>query len=369
MKKILLLGSYGRGNVGDDAFLYVAAKLFEGNELYINSADDSLLPVDLLGKVHTIPTTGYGEIFKKIRVFFSISHVVYFGGDLWVELYGDKMPRQSLYKMVILNTALKLFGKNIAYIGCGAGNISGYSLLLAKLSAYAADLIVVREERTKSLLKLDRVIVLPDLTINLIEASEITKTNLNNTNKVRIGVSVMYHIPDAQSAYPEYIRQMSQILSEIQTRNSSISIELIPMLISGDAHDDLHVCKELANIVNEETGTKIEILEYESLPDFMSKLSNYTLVIGTRLHTNILAILTGVPAIGIAYRPKVRSFFEQTGFEDLCVSLDNIDTLPNLVTKVIANYDVYEILLGKKLKQIYASKDIYKSAIENFVAQ
>jgi polysaccharide pyruvyl transferase WcaK-like protein len=369
MKKILLLGSYGRGNVGDDAFLHVAAKLFEGNELYINSADDSLLPAELVEKVHTIPTSGYRGIFKKIRVFFSISHVVYFGGDLWVELYGDKMPRQSLYKMLILNTALKIFGKKIAYIGCGAGNISGYSLLLAKLSAYCADLIIVREERTKNLLKLDRVIVLPDLTINLIDESEIQKLNLNNTTEVRIGVSVMYHIPDAQNRYSEYIRQMSKILSDIQTHNSSISIELIPMLISGDTHDDLRVCKELVNLAKEETGIKIDILEYESLSDFMSKISNYTLIIGTRLHSNILAILTGVPALGIAYRPKVRSFFKQAELEDLCVNLDNISTLPSLVTKVIANYDVYKILLNKKLKQIYASKNTYKSAIENFIEQ
>ena len=53
----ILLGSYGRGNLGDDVFLVAASELFANHKLYINSADDSLLPESAKGLVETISTT------------------------------------------------------------------------------------------------------------------------------------------------------------------------------------------------------------------------------------------------------------------------------------------------------------------------
>ena len=71
MKKILLIGSYGRGNLGDDAFIYSAIKLFPNCEIYINSANDDLLPADIRAQVKTIHTTGLRDLFVKIRTIFN----------------------------------------------------------------------------------------------------------------------------------------------------------------------------------------------------------------------------------------------------------------------------------------------------------
>src|SRR5688572_17157705 len=120
---ILLIRSFARGNIGDDAFLLAALKLFVGHQLYINSADVSLLPQPIKFKVTTIATASRSGLLDKIKVFMLIKDVVYCGGDLWVELYGDKYPRQSLYKMAIVNLIARLCGKKVLYVGCGIGKL------------------------------------------------------------------------------------------------------------------------------------------------------------------------------------------------------------------------------------------------------
>ena len=154
--KTLLLGAYGHGNSGDDVFLHAALRLFAKHKLYGNSADDSLLPAGVTEQVTTIATTGKGDVFKKLSILLSVDIFVYCGGDLWVELYGERKPRQQLYKMLLLNLAGRLLGKKIFYLGCGIGALRGYSLFLARLSARLAHGIIVREERSARVLRLRR---------------------------------------------------------------------------------------------------------------------------------------------------------------------------------------------------------------------
>src|SRR5687767_14340252 len=107
-KNILLLGSYGRGTIGDDALLLAALKLFQGHKLFINSANDELLPSAVRSSVTTMSTTDNRDWRKKLAIFRKLNAIVYCGGDLWVELYGDRFPRISLYKMLIVNLIARL---------------------------------------------------------------------------------------------------------------------------------------------------------------------------------------------------------------------------------------------------------------------
>src|SRR6266536_1588362 len=93
-KPVLLLGSYGRGNLGDDIFTLCAIKLFHKHKIYINSAHDSLLPREAQGKVITVSTVSLLDVIKKFRIFLNISSIVYWGGDLWTLLDHDKLPRK-----------------------------------------------------------------------------------------------------------------------------------------------------------------------------------------------------------------------------------------------------------------------------------
>jgi polysaccharide pyruvyl transferase WcaK-like protein len=331
-KPILVLGAYGRGNAGDDVFILSAAALFAERTLYINSADNLLLPRQAQGKVRTISTVSPRDTIKKIKLFLAIEEVVYWGGDLWVKLYGTKTPRLLLYKMVVTNVLLRIFGKRIYYIGCGIGELNGYSRWLARLSGRMAKAIVVRERRSAQVLHLDNVRVLPDLAINLPYHRPALR-KLPHGRPFSIVVSVLWSIPDPARNFPQLMDRIAELLNSLPP--SEFRITLLPMHITGEVHDDLWASKQLAKRVKNHT---IDIHTTRDVPAIIELLAGSDLVIGGRLHANILAVLNGTPAIGVSYRPKVRSFFADNGLDAYCLEIDALADLPRLFWDMHNNY-------------------------------
>ena len=332
-KPILILGAYGRGNAGDDVFLHSALELFGDRDVYINSADDSLLPEHFRGKVKTISTVSARDTFKKLALYFKIREVVYFGGDLWVELYVTRMPRILLYKMIILNTLLRLTGKKIYYIGVGIGKLRGFSLVLARLSARMARRVVVREQRSAKVIGLKNVTVLPDLAINL-PYHKATKHQKPTNRPFHVTISILQSIPDPEVNFPRLVAAVRDLINSLPVH--TFKVTLLPMHVtSEEPKDDFWASQQL-----QETLTRpVEMFEPRDLESIVKHLRESDLVIGTRLHTDILGILNATPAIGIAYRPKVKSFFEDNGLGEYCTDLEHLDVLPQLFNDVYQHYD------------------------------
>ena len=332
-RPILLLGAYGRGNIGDDAFTLCATELFKGRTIYINAAHNLLLPQEAVGKVRTISTDSIKDIIAKLHLLLSVKEIIYWGGDLWVKLYGTKRPRRLLYKMLAINLLMRLTGKKVHYIGCGIGPLAGFSLWLARLSAGLAETIVVREQRSADTLRIPSIKVLPDLTINLPYNKPLLH-KLPNGKPFVIVISVLWSIPDRKRNFPKLLNQISKLLDSLPSKDFSIT--LLPMQISStEKFDDLWAAKQLEKQIKKHTVTIHTARDIEAA---IKCLRECHLVIGTRLHANILAILNATPSIGIAYRPKVRSFFTDNQLNEYCLGLDNLEGLENLFKKVYSNY-------------------------------
>lgn len=359
----ILLGSYGRGNLGDDVFLVAAGQLFANHKLYINSADDSLLPDSAKGLVTTISTTSAGDFIKKLRVFMEVKNIVYWGGDVWVELYGDRFPRQSLYKMVVLNAIAKLFGKKVHYVGCGIGKLSGFSLWLARLSARMSDTIISRERRSAEVLGLSGTKVMPDLAINLPFYETRKHVLPRKGEKFTIGISLLYHLPDPEENFPKLSEHIAQFVADLPKER--FRVVLLPMLVSdAEPKDDLWASqKVLQNITSK--GGEAEIYQAKDLPDMVRALGAFDLVIGTRLHADILGTFSATPCLGIAYRAKVSSFFRDNDLAQYCIDLDSLDRLPELFDYMYNNYN-------EAAEQFYAAAERnlnQRSDYQTFAAQ
>jgi polysaccharide pyruvyl transferase WcaK-like protein len=346
-KPILLLGSYGRGNIGDDAFLAAALQHFpEDTPLYLNSAHDELLPKIAQGRVQTIATGDNRDFKKKLKVFRSIKHIVYCGGDLWVELYGDRYPRQSLYKMLGMNLLARLTGKKVHYLGCGIGNLHGYSLFLARASARLANNVIVREPRSAKVLGLKRTIVLPDLATSL--GWPVKPAHRKPGKPFTIGISILYHLPNPEQCFPQLLETLHDFVAGLPA--GQFRIVLFPMLISpSDAKDDLWASRQLQLALDD---ADVTISPARELEDFVAELADIDLMIGARLHANILAMLTGTPTIGIAYRPKVMSFFAANKLKDYCLDLSHL-TAQNLSELFWIMHDAYPHMQ----KQVLAARE------------
>jgi polysaccharide pyruvyl transferase WcaK-like protein len=331
---ILLLGAYGRGNAGDDVFVYAAKELFSGHEIYINSTDNELLPPKVRDSFKTISTVSATDVLQKLRIFLRIRTVVYWGGDLWVELYGTRVPRQLLYKMLLMNMLLRLTGKRIYYVGCGIGKLTGYSLWLARLSARMAHSIVLREEYSRKLLAIPRAIVLPDIAVNLPLLSP-RLHHLSQKRPMHIVVSLLWSIPNPNENFERLLSMVAGLLNSLE--GLSYVVTLLPMQISeAEKNDDLWTSEQLLKRLK---GSNAKIYHERELEKILGLLQGADLVIGARLHTNILAVLNGTPAIGIAYRQKVRSFFEDNGLGAYCVDLEQLAELEAVFAAMVRAYD------------------------------
>jgi polysaccharide pyruvyl transferase WcaK-like protein len=325
-RPMLLLGSYGRGNLGDDVFLLAAAELFAGHKLYINSADDNLLPSGARQLVTTISTTSAGDVLKKISVFWGVKHIIYWGGDVWVELYGDRWPRQSLYKMVLLNALARLCGKKVHYIGCGIGKLEGWSLWLARLSARLASTVITREQRSRAVLGLPHTYVMPDLAINL-PYFRPRLHRLPPRHRFVVGISLLYHVPDPKRNFPRLVSHLVEFIASLPA--DKFKVVLLPMLISRqEPHDDDWASRQVRDALKDKHSIiDVDIYHPRDLRDMVDKLGSFDLVIGARLHANVLATFNATPCLGIAYRAKVASFFGDNQLEDYCIDLESLEDL------------------------------------------
>src|SRR6185369_14761498 len=166
------------------------------------------------------------DVLAKIKLFLALKQVVYWGGDLWVELYGTKAPRQLLYKMVAMNLLLRLFGKRIYYIGCGIGDLYGASRFLARLSARLARKVVVREQRSAGVLDLPQVAVLPDLAINL-PYNRARRHTLPAKRPFAIVISVLWSIPHHEQNFPKVLQSIAGLINSLPAKDFAIT--LLPM--------------------------------------------------------------------------------------------------------------------------------------------
>lgn len=263
-----------------------------------------------------------------------------------------------LYKMVLLNILLRLSGKKVHYIGCGIGDLHGFSLWLARLSARMASKIVTREQRTARVLGLHNIRVLPDLAIN----SPYNTARLHTVDKPFIlTISILQDIPLPHKNFPKLISQLARFLDTLPKRK--FKIVLLSMHIDpAEPYDDLRASQQLKQLVKKHD---VELFAPRDLESITRQLGNSHLIIGGRLHANILGILNSTPTIGIAYRPKVRSFFEDNHLESYCLDLDHLSELPRLFQKVYDDYDEVSRIFYQVSRDNLMKRKEYTELIKN----
>jgi polysaccharide pyruvyl transferase WcaK-like protein len=73
----------------------------------------------------------------------------------------------------------------------------------------------------------------------------------------------------------------------------------------------------------------------------MARLVEADLVIGMRLHASIIATTMGIPAVALAYMPKVRDYMESIGQDDACVDIEALtkEGLVGILNEVLTHYE------------------------------
>ena len=113
--------------------------------------------------------------------------------------------------------------------------------------------------------------------------------------------------------YHRYVRHMADLVASLTNRLAAKVV-----LFATNCPQDLHTAKDILR------QARPQILRGEAtlfspctLSDISSLLSTLDLVIGTRLHSLILALVHEVPALGLAYQDKVTALYEELQMPEL----------------------------------------------------
>lgn len=142
----------------------------------------------------------------------------------------------------------------------------------------------------------------------------------------------------------------------------------------GDFENDIYISRSLFKELR--GGVPDKHLLFIDLPAAVSPyhiidiLSQVDLIIATRLHSAIFALISGVPAISVEYQPKSKGVMELLELERYCVSIDKIDAdqILHLVEDVLSRRAEISSKILEEVRNIRKTvEEKLESSIKSFL--
>lgn len=372
MKKILYVGIFNGQNIGDLVISDQIYKYLKGENLSVNLIDFMTL------KEVKMPTTEIkfmktGSVHKKVKNFFLntkttspifaknrkyISNIYYIyketityylfskyykeyvrnlemcdilcigGGNLLMTLNNNNYWAVKINRLVKL---AKKKNKKIFIISVGAGPIlTKKSQKLFSDALNMADYITVRDENSKILLK-DILNVKQHIEVSGDPALLLDNVRKGFTNKEKKNIAISI-IPFGKKDffnlkwYKEsnyYMEMYEKLIVYLFNKNPSIVFNLF-----SSAYTDYEVILQLEKQIKEKnkkiTEENLKVVYIKSLDDLLEFYQKQDLVIGTRMHSLIIAFTQFIPIIAISWQDKVDGFMNYIGMSQHCYNLNNV---------------------------------------------
>lgn len=331
--KIGIVGNYGNNNNGDEAILSgILQQLLHTFSIQIE--DITVFSNNPQQTVNRYGVKSYPLYYKKGRNFNTFIHtykknrkyiqsldlLVIGGGGILMDFYKREAQLFGTYALMAKNM-------NVPYVvyGCGAGPIhTSMGKWSLRFMCRFADSISVRDPQSKQLLEsigVKRPITIigdPAFTLK-------TTTKVYNSTPTRIGVSAVpffnsnYWPQGSESKYKSYINSMAKNLDKLAEQHD------VKFTFFGTKFpQDVDATKHIKNSMKHKE--QVEIIDKNLMPHEILEITNVQdIVIGTRLHSLILATATATPIIAVSYHNKVNDFMHLAGLEDFCFSMDSIE--------------------------------------------
>ncbi|MBC7329510.1 polysaccharide pyruvyl transferase CsaB [bacterium] len=305
MKRILLAGYFGMGNLGDEAIL-------EGELTYLQREIPNLKISVLSGAPEKTSKAFLCQSFNRSSlrdVFQAVSSCDIFvlgGGGIFQDVTSF---RSLLYYLFLLEVAKKK-GKKVAVFAMGIGPLKRkISEFLVKRALLHSDSVSLRDRQSYDW-AIKRGIEKAFLSA---DASFLLTPPAPRERKMEIGVSV-------RSWRGLNTEELKKFLIEMSKKGYTLS------LIVFNPED-----REISRSLVSQTGGNL--LEPQSPREALELLAGMEAAIAMRLHCAILSTIAGTPFLAISYDPKVQAFAEEIGQPFLCLEDINKNNLHNLFGK------------------------------------
>ena len=334
-KEIIVSGYYGFKNSGDDALLEAILKDIKRYKESPNITVLSANPKETIRKYRVNAINRY-NVFKLIKHMNNAELLISGGGTLIQDATSTK---SLIYYLSIIKLALRKNVKTMLYSnGIGplknSGNIKRVQRVLNEV-----DVITLRDPESGKLidsLGIDKPkkIVSADPVFGISGFSKergkelLSKIGVPENAQRILGVSVR-KTKDTCGSFEKAVAKTCDYMAE----KYGCHTVFIPM----QSTKDESISRNIMGLMNSESHI---INKRLSACDMISVISAMDVCIGMRLHSLIYATIGGVPLIGIAYDPKIKSFMEYASL-NLYADIEEFDakTGIELTDKLFADYD------------------------------
>ncbi|HEX4963660.1 MAG TPA: polysaccharide pyruvyl transferase family protein [Thermoanaerobaculia bacterium] len=344
--RVLIAGSYGQGNTGDEAILAV---LLSGLRSRFPDAHLQVVSGDVAGtrERHGVEPLYWGDWAPIAEALRRADLLILGGGGIFFDYWGfdarrlleDGAPDLAHYASFPL--LAWLFGKPLLIYACGAGPLfTEEGREAVRLAFSLAARASVRDTESKALLEQigvagAHVEVTADPAFALQPAGEERARSLMAAAGIAGGRPVVGVTPrpwDFGVSQESWETGLAEAVAAF-ARARGAQVLLIPFHAGYDdpALERLQAKLAAGGLAEEE----VRSLGAGCTPEELAAVvGSCDLLVGLRLHSVLFAMLAGTPLVALAYDPKVRHLARLAGHEDVCLDLSGLGELGALLERV-----------------------------------
>jgi len=402
VRRIALFGMFGVGNIGNEATLEAVLHYIRNNitntEIFCVCSNPGKVRTD--HRVEAVKITAdvkfHQSVFAKsfgkaLNHYFRLSRIIneikswqhalvtlrdvdimIVPGTGILDDFGVG-PKDMPYDLFRWCISARLRGAKIKFISIGAGPIKNLlSRLLIKVASRMAQYRSYRDKLSRDFMasiglnvSLDPIV--PDLVFSL-PLHDSQNEQLIPKEILTVGVGLMAYYgwknrpTEGIGIYRTYINQMKEFILWLIEIGCNVRI-LIGEATDTRAVEDL--LRAVHSIDREINRKKITSNKIQCFRDLLSEISETDLVVATRFHNIVAALMLFKPVLSCGYAKKNDILLDQMGLANCCQQIDKLDLkllkeqFKNLVeirsekSRVIKQkIDKYREILSKQLKEV-----------------
>lgn len=307
------------------------------------------------------------KCLRKIR---GTNMLVVAGTGIVTDLCG---PFGWPYDMFKLFTLAALCRTRRVFLGVGAGPIeTPIGRWLLKTSLGLANRRSYRDEATKQYLKniginVEQDSTHPDVVFGISKTDLLCGERAEPRRVVGLGVkdyaSREWHKPAARSAYRQYLENMATFVAYLQGKGYAVR------LLIGDKNYDTQPLTEFLSVLenrNIPATRPLTIVEpAETVAELLRQIRMTDMVISTRYHNLVMALIQGKPVIALSDHAKTASLVTDFGLQRYLLHLENLnlDALFELFVDLETNVERLIPYIEAKTRQYGCELDMVFNAL------
>jgi polysaccharide pyruvyl transferase WcaK-like protein len=239
----------------------------------------------------------------------------------------------SLFKWC---AAARLSGCKVFFVSIGAGPLHRRSgRFFAKSAVAMSEFCSYRDDSSRDYMKsigFDRGIdrVSPDLVFSKAAESVSSASPLppgGLSRRPAVGVGVMLYAAHYSSAgynentFPNYLHSLLNFANGLVAKDYAIRIligDRCDVPVAKELLDNLRQCEKVCD------NGRAVYEEIETVDQLHAQIDRTDIVVATRFHNVLLALLAEKPVIAISFHPKVSSLMNDFGLSDYCLDINTL---------------------------------------------